>query len=315
MSRMLIDVPAAGEGCCTWKELDYSCRVMVSHGKIDTNFTNTTALENYNQYESNKRHRSGVILEELSTFILPQPVSAQTAMHIDEMLAGIHYYTPEHAPYSEMIHRAIDHALKEGKGSSQASISLYLKSQYHDLPWAHESFLSHHLALLATKGEITITPNGCYMFPPSSHYLKNQQQGRKEVKMPLTMQYSNIGEGNLSVKPAITTSIPLLAQADEPQVIRAVVEVKKRRGRPPNKEKMEAKEKEKQTKARRKQDCSNLGGGQEILVIKDKKVYYGPKKRRGRSPKSSNEATPATANGDSGGGRWDSDNEGKKGHE
>jgi hypothetical protein len=64
--------------------------------------------------------------------------------------------------------------------------------------------------------------------------------------------------------------------------------MKKHRGRPQKKKKTEAKKKEQQTRGRRKQDSLRWGGGQENLVIKDKKVFYGIKNRRGWPPKSKN---------------------------
>ncbi|XP_058070718.1 HMG-Y-related protein A-like [Magnolia sinica] len=67
--------------------------------------------------------------------------------------------TPDHPPYAEMISDAIM-SLGEECGSSESSISTYIKSNHQDLPVAHSNLLSYHLSKLIRLGEIDqSTPN------------------------------------------------------------------------------------------------------------------------------------------------------------
>ncbi|CAK9154759.1 unnamed protein product [Ilex paraguariensis] len=72
------------------------------------------------------------------------------------------FHTPDHPPYAAMIHKAITE-LNEKGGSSEESISNFLKKEYHDLPWAHFTLLKHHLRELCDCGEITVTRGQCYL--------------------------------------------------------------------------------------------------------------------------------------------------------
>ncbi|XP_010521284.1 PREDICTED: uncharacterized protein LOC104800215 [Tarenaya hassleriana] len=72
--------------------------------------------------------------------------------------------TPDHPPYGAMIHEAITE-LNEVGGSNEEAISQFIKSKYNNLPHAHTSFLSHHLAKLAEKEEILCDGNNCYTLP------------------------------------------------------------------------------------------------------------------------------------------------------
>ncbi|KAL8142055.1 hypothetical protein V2J09_015087 [Rumex salicifolius] len=68
--------------------------------------------------------------------------------------SGLH--TPNHPPYAAMIYKAITNLDEEG-GSSEESISEYIKAEYKDLPFAHKSFLSLHLSKLCDKGFVVFT--------------------------------------------------------------------------------------------------------------------------------------------------------------
>lgn len=52
-----------------------------------------------------------------------------------------------------MIEKALD-VLNEKGGSSQKSISQYLKKNYDNLPWAHASLLKHHLQRACQEGQV-----------------------------------------------------------------------------------------------------------------------------------------------------------------
>ncbi|KAL8228983.1 hypothetical protein R6Q57_013883 [Mikania cordata] len=68
---------------------------------------------------------------------------------------------PDHPPYADMILTALWELKAEG-GSSEEAISHYIKTEYHELPWAHATILNHHLRDLFMKGKITMTHDGCY---------------------------------------------------------------------------------------------------------------------------------------------------------
>ncbi|KAM3750606.1 hypothetical protein ACB098_04G048400 [Castanea mollissima] len=73
-------------------------------------------------------------------------------------------HTPDHPTYALMIRRAIEE-LNDGKGSTMEAISKFILEGVEDLPWAHASFLSHHLSKLSESGEIIKVSENCYRLP------------------------------------------------------------------------------------------------------------------------------------------------------
>ncbi|XP_058184371.1 uncharacterized protein LOC131301890 isoform X2 [Rhododendron vialii] len=73
-----------------------------------------------------------------------------------------HFRTPNHPPYSAMIHGAIGE-LKEPDGCTEESISKFIRRHYDDLPWSHSTLLNHHLQKLCECGEIVVTSDNCYL--------------------------------------------------------------------------------------------------------------------------------------------------------
>ncbi|KAK9064592.1 hypothetical protein SSX86_015974 [Deinandra increscens subsp. villosa] len=71
-------------------------------------------------------------------------------------------HTPNHPPYAAMIYRAI-WELNKKRGSSEKSISKFIKKEYADLPWAHPTLLKHHLEKLCDRNEIRMTDKQCYL--------------------------------------------------------------------------------------------------------------------------------------------------------
>lgn len=105
--------------------------------------------------------------------------------HLTKFLAD--FNSPDHPPYAAMIHRALQE-LNEKGGSTEDSISKYIKNQYADLPWAHNSLLKHHLGNLCDSGEISVTYKKYYLFAdanpildcpirPKKGHLKRKQKG------------------------------------------------------------------------------------------------------------------------------------------
>ncbi|KAK3410430.1 hypothetical protein EUGRSUZ_J02424 [Eucalyptus grandis] len=91
------------------------------------------------------------------------PTNGMPASHsrnsIEERLSKLFptFQTPNHPTYALMIRRAIQELNEEG-GSSEESISKFIKAEYQDLPWGHASLLSHHLMKLSECGEIISAP-------------------------------------------------------------------------------------------------------------------------------------------------------------
>ncbi|KAG6720058.1 hypothetical protein I3842_03G039200 [Carya illinoinensis] len=81
--------------------------------------------------------------------------------YVCKKLSDLH--TPDHPTYALMIRRAIEGLNEEG--STEEAISMFIKKDVKDLPWAHESFLRHHLKKLTETGEIVKTSENYYMLP------------------------------------------------------------------------------------------------------------------------------------------------------
>ncbi|GLT63558.1 hypothetical protein SLA2020_361160 [Shorea laevis] len=103
--------------------------------------------------------------------ITEEPLSMDTIATMDSHLHEIFfkYPTPDHPPYEEMIYKAIEQLSKHGDCPNAASISSYLKSKKYNLPWAHPTILCHYLSQMSFRGEISLAPDGCYMFPNQNH--------------------------------------------------------------------------------------------------------------------------------------------------
>ncbi|KAI3502542.1 hypothetical protein L1887_30673 [Cichorium endivia] len=104
------------------------------------------------------------------------------------------FQTPSHPPYAAMIHKAILE-LNEKRGSSEESISKYIKQEHADLPWAHSTLLKHHLEKLCDRKEISITLKQRYLLPNADSYpiaistpekhlkrKKNSESGKKSSR-------------------------------------------------------------------------------------------------------------------------------------
>ncbi|XAR72253.1 hypothetical protein NMG60_11018831 [Bertholletia excelsa] len=89
----------------------------------------------------------------------------------------------------QMIYRAIVE-LNSKEGCTEESISEFIQKEYDDLPWAHLTFLKHHLQKLCESGEIAVTSNNTYLLADGIHNLNSdpsfslktefmQQQGKK----------------------------------------------------------------------------------------------------------------------------------------
>ncbi|XP_009762496.1 uncharacterized protein LOC107762765 [Nicotiana tabacum] len=77
---------------------------------------------------------------------------------LSHFLSSLHT-TPDHPPYSWMIQRALQE-LDEAEGSTEDSISKFIKKEYDDLPVAHMFLLKHHLQKLSENGEILMIDGG-----------------------------------------------------------------------------------------------------------------------------------------------------------
>lgn len=77
-----------------------------------------------------------------------------------------------------MIERAIQE-LNEKGGSSEESISEFIKKEYDDLPWAHYTMLKHHLVQLCESGEVVLTRDKRYLLASGSSDVKVRRKCRR----------------------------------------------------------------------------------------------------------------------------------------
>ncbi|KAJ4834919.1 hypothetical protein Tsubulata_032573 [Turnera subulata] len=175
------------------KSSSWNCEFgMASPGENHYSPTNTTTStpENIDQRQQRTLQMLKDATLETARNTLHRPLSMQEQARLDARLVNLipeilSRSRPDHPPYAEMIYEAIN-SLREEAGSSQASISSFIKSHHPDLPWAHETFLSHHLNRLTLKGgQITKTKNGHYMFFRSNPYQKDINQEKEGEEMPI----------------------------------------------------------------------------------------------------------------------------------
>ncbi|KAK4371163.1 hypothetical protein RND71_010638 [Anisodus tanguticus] len=96
---------------------------------------------------------------------------------ITHFLSCLHT-TPDHPPYTWMIEQALQELDEEG-GSSEDSISKFIRKKYDSLPWAHTTLLKHHLQQMSDKGEILMI-GGRYLPPGDSEYLNPKRKRKRK---------------------------------------------------------------------------------------------------------------------------------------
>ncbi|KAJ8562959.1 hypothetical protein K7X08_031411 [Anisodus acutangulus] len=96
---------------------------------------------------------------------------------ITHFLSCLHT-TPDHPPYTWMIEQALQELDEEG-GSSEDSISKFIRKKYDSLPWAHTTLLKHHLQQMSEKGEILMI-GGRYLPPGDSEYLNPKRKRKRK---------------------------------------------------------------------------------------------------------------------------------------
>ncbi|KAF5188395.1 Platz transcription factor family protein [Thalictrum thalictroides] len=99
--------------------------------------------------------------------------------------------TPNHPPYAEMIYVAIGE-LKKKKGTTKASISNFMKSNYEDLPLAHEHLLTHHLQKLVQEGMIVSVTKSLYALPSYNYTsIEKHQQAVEQQQIVVGGEIAN----------------------------------------------------------------------------------------------------------------------------
>ncbi|KAL0920518.1 hypothetical protein M5K25_009658 [Dendrobium thyrsiflorum] len=101
----------------------------------------------------------------------------------DGVLPSPNRRTPDHPPYSEMVGVALQ-TLAEENGSTESSISAYIKSTFNDLPWGHDRLLPYYLRKLVADGELTSPLPDRYQLPfqsPSSVSIPVRRRGRPRL--------------------------------------------------------------------------------------------------------------------------------------
>ncbi|KAJ7970280.1 HMG-Y-related protein A [Quillaja saponaria] len=181
---------------------------------------------------------------ERARFKLGNPLSVETINQIEARFHQIFPLlgTPDHPPYSQMIYQA----LNEEGDSSKESISAYIKAKYPDLPWAHETILSHHLGKLRERGEIvTNSINGFFSFPKNEKYPQLQLEYSRNDATGLDnfaaepLAIVGVAEDNAEVKRRVgRRGRPAKSKRvnDEMGSLQLGQKQTKRRGRPPKKQ-------------------------------------------------------------------------------
>ncbi|PHT49805.1 hypothetical protein CQW23_09552 [Capsicum baccatum] len=122
---------------------------------------------------------------------LSQTKNAILQQHLNRFFDCLHI-APDHPPYSWMIEKALQE-LNEKGGSTEDSISTFIKKEHDSLPWAHMTMLKHHLQKMTEKGEIIMIDGGRFVLPGDNKtlnrkrrrrrkYLKRKRRGNSEIK-------------------------------------------------------------------------------------------------------------------------------------
>ncbi|KAK4373351.1 hypothetical protein RND71_008735 [Anisodus tanguticus] len=96
---------------------------------------------------------------------------------LNHFLSCLHT-APDHPPYTWMIEQALQELGEEG-GSSEDSISKFIKKEYDSLPWAHTTLLKHHLQKMSEKGEVLMI-GGRYLLPGDSENLNPKRKRKRK---------------------------------------------------------------------------------------------------------------------------------------
>uniref|UniRef100_A0A0D9X821 H15 domain-containing protein n=1 Tax=Leersia perrieri TaxID=77586 RepID=A0A0D9X821_9ORYZ len=127
-------------------------------------------------------------------------------------------------PYPEMILAAIE-ALNDKNGSNKSAISKFIEGKYGDLPPAHASLLTAHLARMKESGEL-ILPRDPNAPPPPPKPSSPRPRGRPPKSSSVSDAPKSRGRPPKKAKTAAAPA-PLAAAGD------GSAPAKRGRGRPP----------------------------------------------------------------------------------
>ncbi|XP_066352315.1 HMG-Y-related protein A [Miscanthus floridulus] len=136
-------------------------------------------------------------------------------------------------PYPEMILAAIE-GLGDKNGSNKSAISKYIEGKYGDLPPAHASLLTAHLARMKESGELIFLKNN-YFRADAPEAPPKRGRGRppkaRDPNAPAPKSPASAGTGRGRGRP------PKAKNPLEAAVKQATAGMPKARGRPPKKAK------------------------------------------------------------------------------
>ncbi|TVU05785.1 hypothetical protein EJB05_48968 [Eragrostis curvula] len=140
-------------------------------------------------------------------------------------------------PYPEMILEAID-ALNDKNGSNKSAISKHIEGKYGDLPPAHASLLTAHLARMKESGELIFLKNNYFRAdapdaPPKRGRGRPPKQRDPNAPPPPPKPLSPRGRGRPPKAKAPQDAL-------DAAVEQATAGMPKPRGRPPKKAKTAA---------------------------------------------------------------------------
>ncbi|XP_027098356.1 uncharacterized protein [Coffea arabica] len=108
---------------------------------------------------------------------LSETHKARVEERLTQFLSPLH--SPDHPPYAWMIERALQE-LNERGGSTEESVSKFIRKEYDDLPWAHHTMLKHHLVQLCESGCIVLTQDKRYLLASGNLDLKVKRKSRRK---------------------------------------------------------------------------------------------------------------------------------------
>lgn len=82
----------------------------------------------------------------------------------------------------QMIERAIRELNEEGGGSTEESISNFIRKEYDDLPWSHTTLLNHHLLELCKCGNVFLTCDQRYSLVDANSSVNSSKKCSRKRK-------------------------------------------------------------------------------------------------------------------------------------
>lgn len=117
--------------------------------------------------------------------------------HVTDVFSRLRV-TPDHPPYAWMIEKALQE-LNEKGGSSEESISDFIKKEHKSLPWAHATMLKHHLQKMTDQGEILMI-DGRFLLPGDSESVNPKRKRKRKCTKRKKRRNSEIKQKSVQME-------------------------------------------------------------------------------------------------------------------